>query len=140
MAYVGTIIGLDIGTVRTGVAISRPPVHIPSPLVTVSSDKLLEEITNIIRSENVTKIVAGLPRNMSGDETAQTQIVKSQILVIQQAIDVRVETVDEAATSVKAEAELDARRKPYQKEDVDMLAAVYILEDYMSEHPEITNV
>jgi putative holliday junction resolvase len=140
MAYPGVIIGLDIGTVRTGVAISRPPVHIPSPLITVNSHNLADEIASIVRSESVTKIVAGLPRNMSGNETPQTQIVKEQIRLIGQQVDVPIETVDEAATSVKAEAELEARRKPYQKADIDMLAAVYILDDYMSEHPGVMHV
>jgi RNase H-fold protein (predicted Holliday junction resolvase) len=44
--------------------------------------------------------------------------------------------MDEAVTSTRAEAELQSRRKPYAKEDIDMLSAVYILEDFLREHPE----
>jgi RNase H-fold protein (predicted Holliday junction resolvase) len=40
---------------------------------------------------------------------------------------------DEAATSRQAESELQARGKPYSKEDIDALSATYILEDFISE-------
>jgi RNase H-fold protein (predicted Holliday junction resolvase) len=43
---------------------------------------------------------------------------------------------DEAVTSKRAEAELEARGKPYQRGDIDALAATYILEDFLAGHRE----
>ena len=40
---------------------------------------------------------------------------------------------DEALTSVKAKETLQATQKPYNKADVDALAASYILADYIQE-------
>ena len=135
-----TIIGLDIGGVRTGVAISRPPVHIPRPLVTLPSEGIAASVAQIVKNEDATVVVVGLPRNLSGDATDQTRSTQQTAKVIQEALSVPVEFRDEAATSLKAKQELESRKKPYKKEDVDMLAATYILEDYIAEHPEIMHV
>jgi len=44
---------------------------------------------------------------------------------------------DESLTSVKAEESLSSAKKGYNTPTVDELAAVYILEDFLSEHTEI---
>ncbi|MCX6728115.1 MAG: Holliday junction resolvase RuvX, partial [Candidatus Saccharibacteria bacterium] len=43
---------------------------------------------------------------------------------------------DEALTSVKAEEELKSRGMPFEKGDIDALAATYILQDFLDELPE----
>ncbi len=43
---------------------------------------------------------------------------------------------DEAVTSKHAEAELESRGKPYERGDIDALAATYILQDWLAENPE----
>jgi RNase H-fold protein (predicted Holliday junction resolvase) len=50
-----------------------------------------------------------------------------------QQVDLPLSWQDEAVTSAQAEAELVQRKKPYTKGDIDALAAVYILNDYLSE-------
>lgn len=136
----GTLLGLDVGGVRTGIAISRAPIHIPSTLETVPTEQLQSRLENLVASEHVEHIVVGLPRNMSGDETAQTTYVREMVEALQQHIALPFSFIDEAATSIKAETELKSRGKPYGKEDIDMLAAVFILEDYIHEHPEALRV
>ena len=44
---------------------------------------------------------------------------------------------DEALTSVKAEEELKDRKSPYEKGDIDSLAATYILQDYIEENVRV---
>lgn len=135
-----TILGLDVGEARTGVAISRPPVHIPRPLVTLPFEDLIKSVTALVADEDVGLIVVGLPRNMSSESTPQTARVQTIVEQLKQTIHVPIRFTDEAVTSVKAKNELEARKRPYKKEDVDMLAATYILEDYIAEHPEIIYV
>jgi RNase H-fold protein (predicted Holliday junction resolvase) len=43
---------------------------------------------------------------------------------------------DEAVTSKQAVSELISRGKAYVKEDIDALAAAYILEDYLAAYGE----
>lgn len=124
------IIALDVGERRVGVAIASLVARIPSPLTTLEVDKsIYQTISQLAETNNVKTMVVGLPRNLSGDSTQQTEFVKefagklSHFKVVFQ---------DEALTSVKAEDELRRANKPYKKADVDALAATYILEDYLS--------
>lgn len=136
-----SILGLDIGEQRTGVAIANSIVGIASPLVTLSTpDVLVSEIAQIVNDKEVKVVVVGLPRNLSGGETDQTRYVQKIAAELEKTTGLPIHFIDEALTSSKAENELKARGKAYQKEDIDMLAATYILEDFLVEHPEVMNV
>ena len=64
-----TILGLDIGEKRTGVAISNEVSSLCTPLEYISSkDNFLEKISNIIQEKKVEKIIIGLPKLLSGKE------------------------------------------------------------------------
>lgn len=107
------------------------------PHATVNNDSTaLNELASIIRDQQCSTIVIGMPRNMSGGVTEQSK--KTQLFADSLAshlkklsIDVMINFQDESLTSVKAEQELNEKRIPYSKEDVDKLAAVHILEDYL---------
>lgn len=125
------ILSLDVGTSRVGVAIASQIARLPRALTTLHNDELFwQNLEQLLASEDIGLVVVGLPRNLSGDDTAQTTYVREFATHI-----TTVPTVfqDEALTSVKAEAELKQRGKQYQKGDIDALAATYILEDYLSQ-------
>jgi putative Holliday junction resolvase len=127
-----TYLSLDIGARRIGVALANPIARIPHPHTTVAHDKhVFTELQAIIAKEAVGTIVAGLPRNLNGDDTPQTEIVRKFVTELEDMTGMTVKFQDEALTSVKAEQELAARGKQYVKGDVDALAATYILEDYL---------
>jgi putative Holliday junction resolvase len=73
-----------------------------------------------------------LPRGLDGQETTQTKIVEAFIYQLKSKIDLPIHIQDEAVTSKQAEAELQARGQGYNKEDIDALAATYILQDWLS--------
>lgn len=130
-----SVIGLDIGTVRIGVAKAYWPDGIPTPLTMLANDdQLIARLTQIITDNNVVLLVIGLPRNMSGRSTKQTDYVKGLASSLAKATGLPVQFQDEAATSIRAEEELRARSKGYSKGDIDKLSATYILEDYFSTH------
>lgn len=138
---VHSIMALDIGTQRTGVALANTIAGIASPLLTLSQpNALVEEVTELIRKYDVATLVVGLPRTLDSKETAQTEYVRNIVRELENHTAVPIHFMDEAVTSAKAEAELQDRKKPYQKEDIDMLAATYILEDFLREHPEVRSV
>ena len=131
---VGSIVALDVGEQRIGVASASTIARIAHPLLTLThTDDIQQQITELLRKEDAVALVVGLPRGLDGQETAQTGYVRAFIDALRPAVAVPVHFQDEAVTSRKAEAELIARKKPYVKGDIDALAAAYILEDYLNE-------
>lgn len=129
-----SVIALDVGNQRIGVARANTIARIASPLTTLTNnDEVLTAIMKLLSDEDATVLVVGLPRNMQSNETDQTRSVRDFVRKLQEHTDIPVHFQDEALTSQKAEAELNARRKPYAKGDVDALAATYILDDYLQE-------
>lgn len=135
-----TILALDVGAQRIGVAIANVIARIASPLVTIPNNaSTTGTIQKLIAEHDVEMLVVGLPRGLDGQETAQTQTVRDFVSSLQQAIgDFPMQFQDEALTSRKAEEELEARGKPYQRGDIDALAATYILDDYLQENSGAT--
>ncbi len=133
-----SILALDVGAKRIGIASANAVARIAHPLTTVlNDDHALASIKQIINDEHAALLVLGLPRNLNGDSTAQTDAVKAFGAALEPILGLPVRWQDEAVTSVKAEKELEARGRPYKKADIDALAAAYILEDYLHDHPEV---
>ncbi len=130
---IGSILALDIGTRRTGVAKARTDVRMATTLTTLPPETLADDIARLVAEHGAVAVVVGLPRNLNGEDTAQTVYVRQIAEAIRGSLDktVPIHFIDEALTSVKAESELAARGKQFTKEDVDMLSAVYILEDFL---------
>lgn len=125
------IIALDVGEKRIGVAQADMSIGIAVPYDVIEVDG--SEVTTIMRLAALTgasTIVVGYPRNQSGEPTAQTAYAEAFAAQLQQ-LDVEVVFQDESLTSVLAEQQLDARKKPYTKGDIDMVAASLILTDYL---------
>ena len=134
-----TILALDIGDKRIGVASCTVLSRLPSPLTTIEvTDHIMMELKKLIIKSEASAVVIGMPKDINAKVTAQTRKVEKFV----EDLKARLKTIpiflqDEAVTSIKAEKELNERGRPYQKADIDALAAVYILEDFINEHPEI---
>ncbi|HET8709555.1 MAG TPA: Holliday junction resolvase RuvX [Candidatus Saccharimonadales bacterium] len=130
----GSILALDIGTARIGLALASTVARFSSPYVTLPNDEnLTANLREVCHKESVVQLVAGLPRNLSGEETQQTRYARELGSKLAAELDLPVSFVDEAVTSAQAETELAERGKPFAKGDIDALAATYILEDYLQE-------
>jgi putative holliday junction resolvase len=133
-----SILALDVGGQRIGIAKANAIARIASPLRTIeNSADVISVIQRIVQQEQVAVMVVGHPRGLSGQTTDQTRVVESFADELRKHLSIPVNMQDEAVTSQKAEDELKQRGKPYQKGDIDALAAVYILEDFLSDHPEV---
>ena len=129
------LLGLDIGTRRIGVAVANSSIKIAIPSTTIEvndGDEILQ-INKIIVNEKIDTIVAGLPRNMSGEETAQSVYTKEFLENFKLSVN-EIKFQDESLTSVQAENILKSYKKPYTKGDIDMQAAAIILQDYLEEN------
>ena len=127
------ILALDIGLARIGMALASRSTRLASPAGTLShDDTTVQQLRDLCQRENVTQLVIGLPRGLNGQDTQQTASVHAYGEDLAHQLALSVHWQDEAVTSVRAEEELKTRGKPYRKEDIDALAATYILEDYLS--------
>ena len=128
-----TIVALDVGEKRIGVAQGDTSIRIAIPYDTFEVNGTeLTRITQLLLDTGAKTIVIGYPRNQSGETTKQTVYVESFAKKLSQIeLDVEIVYQDESLTSVLAENKLKLLKKPYNKVDVDRLAASIILEDYM---------
>ncbi len=129
------ILGLDVGDARIGLAIASSLARLPRAYSVVPNDESVwETIGEVCKTEAVETIVVGFPRGMNGQETAQTRLVQKFADDLKNKLGKNVILQDETLTSVKAESELAHTKGQYNKGQVDSLAAIYILEDFLKEH------
>lgn len=133
------IAALDVGERRVGVAIAHKVARLPRPLTTLErGDNFWDTLKKLLADESVGMVVVGIPRNLKGDDTAQSSATQAFIQELTSRIDLPIASIDEALTSREAEAELQARGKPYTKGDIDALAATHILKDYLNQNNAAT--
>ncbi len=134
------IIGLDIGEKRIGVARadSDTRIAVPAGYLLVDGSEW-QKIAKIASLNNTRFFVVGLPRNNEGQETAQSEYVRNWVKELRRHIPgARVRLQDESLTSVVAEERLRARKKPFEKGEIDAEAATVILQDFLESHTKTT--
>jgi putative Holliday junction resolvase len=128
-----TLIALDIGEKRIGVAMADTGIRIAVPIQTIEVDgSEVDAITRLVAEKSADTIVVGYPRNQSGETTAQTQYAEAFARKLDGVAPIKFQ--DESLTSVLAESQLKAHGKPYTKGDIDAQAAALILQDYLEIH------
>lgn len=127
-----SILALDLGEARVGLALASREARLAHPAGTLRHDsQLVQHLQDLCKQEAVTQLVIGLPRGLDGQNTHQTDIARNFGQNIAKSLNIPVSWQDEAVTSAQAETELKTKGKSYTKEDIDSLAATYILEDYL---------
>jgi putative Holliday junction resolvase len=132
-------LGVDVGSVRVGVAASDPSGLLATPVRTVARDPEagaehpsdLAELASLVRDLTVVEVVVGLPRTLAGEEGAAAHTARTYAGRLAEHIaPVPVRLVDERLTTVDAhrnlrESGVDGRK---QRAVVDQAAAVLILQ------------
>jgi len=80
------ILGIDHGSVRIGLALSDELGWTAQPLSFIEADKL-SHIVEIVRQREVTRIVVGLPRNVSRAKRKQKIDSMAAQLMLQSYLD-----------------------------------------------------
>lgn len=130
------VVALDIGGKRTGIAVTDPLQLIATGLTTVATEKLQSFLEEYLQKEPVEVIVVGLPRNMDHTYSESYDMIRQTVEKLSRVINtVRWEWQDERFTSKIALQSMKTagagRSKMKDKETVDMVSAVLILQSYM---------
>lgn len=130
------IMSVDLGKVRTGLAVCDKNEILASPVcvITERDAKLLaEKIAEKARELKAEKIVLGLPKNMDGSEgeSAQNARAFGELLIEKTGLELIMQ--DERGTTISAHKYLNETntRGKKRKAVVDSVAAVIILQDYI---------
>ena len=135
------VMGLDLGTVTLGIAVSDALGMFARPLATLrfeheDFDRAIDLLLPILKEQEVKTIVLGLPKHMNGSlgvSAQRSQFFKERL---EEACDIEVILIDERLTTVAAQRMLisaDVSRKK-RKEVIDQVAAVQILQGYLDSH------
>jgi len=128
----GVRLGVDVGEVRVGVAVSDPAGLLATPVETVRrGPDDLSRLAELARERAVVEVVVGLPRSLSGGEGPAAQAARRFAGALAAVVaPAPVRLVDERLSTVSAERGLraggvDSRRgRPV----VDQVAAAIILQ------------
>ena len=133
MAAKKNILALDVGDRRVGVALADSQIKIAVPYGYLErSDKIIQQITELMLDHDISILVIGYPRNQSGEATKQTESVEQfaeELAEIE--IDADLVFQDESLSSVEAERRLGRVK---DKGEIDAEAASIILQDYLEQN------
>lgn len=125
--------GVDVGTVRVGIAVSDPSGTVATPHATVAAGSdLVARLAELARDLACETVVIGLPKGMSGRDTASTRDARAVAAKLaEQGFDVQL--WDERLSSAEAERVLlDAgRRRSQRRVERDRIAAAIILQGWL---------
>ena len=132
-------LGIDLGSKSVGLAMSDTTLTIASTYKTIffkdeDYNSTINEIKDIIKENNITKIILGLPKNMNNTLGERAEITLKYKELLEKSTDLPVIMFDERLTSVISNSiliEADMSRKK-RKKKVDSIAAQIILQDYLN--------
>ncbi|GAA1038300.1 Holliday junction resolvase RuvX [Virgisporangium ochraceum] len=139
----GVRVGIDVGTVRIGVARCDPDGILATPVCTVPRATKVEpdqvpsdmsEISGLVKELEAVEVIVGIPVSLSGSEqraAALTREYADRLATVLEPVPVRF--VDERMSTVVATRRLRERgvRGKKQRAVVDQAAAVEILQGWL---------
>ncbi|MEM6108014.1 Holliday junction resolvase RuvX [Mycobacterium sp. 050272] len=135
----GRRLGVDVGSVRIGVAASDPDGILATPLETVRRDrsgKHVRRLAELVRELEAVEVVVGLPRTLA-DRTGPSALdaIEMAEALGQRVAPTPVRLADERLTTVSAQRALREAgvRAKEQRAVIDQAAAVAILQSWLDQ-------
>jgi putative Holliday junction resolvase len=133
-------LAIDLGTVRTGIAVGDDVTHIVTPVDVLevarlsSNTRLVDAIIKAIERHAPGAVVIGLPINMDGTEGPAAAAARAFGAALAQKTGLVVHYQDERLTSFAAEQQVagTGRTRKEKRELIDALAAAHILRDFLA--------
>ena len=125
------ILAIDYGEKNLGIALTDDLGIIAIPFsVEKNNENFPEILTKIINDKKISKIIAGFPLNLKGQEGAQALKVKKYFKELSKKINMPIDLIDERFSTKISENKLRELEKNIDK-DIDKFAAAIILENYL---------
>lgn len=133
----GRLLAIDYGRKRSGIAVTDTLQIIANGLTTERSHTLIDFLKDYTSKETVDKIIVGMPRTTSNEDSDNMKYVKIFVKQLTKALpEIPIEMFDERFTSVLAhQAMLAGGMKKMDRRDkavVDKISAAIILNDYLN--------
>ena len=134
------VMALDVGEKTIGVAISDALLMTAQSRPTLRRKNLqsdLQTLRNLAEENEVHEIVVGQPLHMDGNESPQSQKVARFAEELHKVLDLPIVFWDERLTSFEAEQHLEQLGLNWRqrREQVDKIAAMIILQNYLDSRP-----
>lgn len=131
-----TIMGIDYGDRRTGVAFSDITGFIAGESFTItesSAQRLIEKIRALVLERKVSEIVLGCPKNMNATEGERAEKSRHFAELLEAELSLPVTLWDERLTSVDAHRilHMTGKKEKKHRKVVDAVAASLILQAYL---------
>lgn len=130
------ILAVDLGLVRTGIAVCDKGEILASPLCTIEEgnpEKVPAKVLEIAVNEKAEMIVVGYPKNMDGSCGESAKRVERFVQSIRSQTDIPVELWDERMTTMTAIGFLNETnvRGKKRKAVIDAVSASIILQNFL---------
>ena len=130
------LMGLDVGDVRIGVAVSDPTGMLVEPREAIKAGTragAIEQIAELVEREEIGEVVVGMPVSLGGGMSRQGEKTRVFAELLAERISVPVRTWDEsyssrAADGIMRESGVKRGRKKGRR---DSVAAAVILREYL---------
>ncbi|SIS98424.1 Holliday junction resolvase RuvX [Belliella pelovolcani] len=135
----GRVIAIDLGTKRTGLAVTDILKITANPLETIETSKLADYLTQYFQKEDVETIVLGYPKSLDGTDNQMTpRVISLKSRLSKLFPDKKLVLVDERYTSKMAMQSMIAMgsKKKDRKEkagNLDKISAAIILQTYLEQ-------
>lgn len=137
----GRRLGIDVGTVRIGVAVSDRDARMAMPVETVKrvtgfkdrDGADIERLLHLVEEYGAVEVVVGLPRDLQGNGSVSVKHAKEIAFRIRRRSDVAVRLADERLTTVVATQALRSAgvSEKAGRRVIDQAAAVEILQSWL---------
>jgi putative Holliday junction resolvase len=136
MGYLGKVLGVDYGAVRTGLAVSDVTGTLASGIMTIKESGMRSTAKRVAAeaaARGAVKIVVGLPKNMDGSEGPRAEVVRIFAGILAEETPLEICFCDERMSTMEAYRFLSATETygKKRKNVADTLSAEIILQSWL---------
>lgn len=135
----GRILAIDLGTKRTGIAVTDSLKMLANPLETVETGKLIDFLQSYFQKEDVETIVLGYPKKLDGSDNEMTpRVISLKDRLSKLFPGKKIVLVDERFTSkmaMQTMISMGSKKKDRKEKtgNLDKVSAAIILQSYLEQ-------
>ena len=138
MSNITTVLGIDYGLKRIGIASGQTITSSASPITTlnqINGSTDWDALEQLINQWKPQALIVGMPYYLDGKENDMTKAVETFCLELEQRFAIPIFKINEALTSYEAEEMLKKKTKigKHNKHEIDKMAAAIIVQNWLDQ-------